>query len=154
MAGPGQSGPRATTQPPTAFTGQARQAAEKALANNKNLEARIAQRLEAAGLALQAGGVAADPRRRSLVGGGLVGLLLGAGSIVLGMLIVVAGARRPVVLPGDQAKPPAQGVQRRARRHPAADGGQPLRRASRSRSPIDTIVREGTEPIASEFRGW
>ena len=53
MAVPGQSGPRTDDAPANAFTGQARQAAEKALANNKNMEARIAQSLEAAGLALK-----------------------------------------------------------------------------------------------------
>ena len=54
MAVPGQAGPRrddAAAQ--RRWPGQARQAAEKALANNKNLEARLAAALEAAGLDLR-----------------------------------------------------------------------------------------------------
>ena len=149
MAGPGQAGPRSDA-PPTAFGGQARQAAEKALANNKNLEARIATALEAAGLDLRPAewllmraGVA--------IGGALVGLLIGAGSIFLGILIFVAALVGPSIYLR----------MKRSRRLKAFSTGlaDTLQLMSGSLSAglslsqsIDTIVREGTEPICSEFR--
>ena len=53
MAVPGPGRPAPRRRRPTALADQARQAAEKALSNNKDLEARIATALEAAGLDLR-----------------------------------------------------------------------------------------------------
>ena len=61
--GPGPGRPASRRRRPTALAGQARQAAEKALANNKNLEARLAAALEAAGLDLQPAEWLLAPRR-------------------------------------------------------------------------------------------
>ena len=132
------------------FADQARQAAAAALANNKSLEARIAQRLEGAGMALKPSewlllhaGIA--------VGAGLVGALLGGGSIVLGMLFLALGVVGPWVYLG----------LKRSRRLAAfntslADtlqlmAGSLSAGLSLAQS-IDTIVREGSEPITSEFK--
>ena len=148
--GPGQAVPRRDEAPPTALGGQARQAAEKALANNKNLEARIATALEAAGLDLR-------PAEWLLmragvgVGGALLGLLIGAGSIFLGIVIFVVALIGPTIYLRIK----------RSRRLKAFGTGlaDTLQLMSGSLSAglslaqsIDTIVREGTEPISTEFR--
>jgi tight adherence protein B len=150
MAVPGQPGPRRDPAPQAAIAGQARNAAEKALANNKNLEARIAHSLESAGLALRPaewvlirGGIA--------VGGGLLGVLLGAGNIFLGIVFVVAALLGPWIY-----------LKRKRSNRLKAFGlglADTLQLMSGSLSAglslaqsIDTIVREGAEPISSEFR--
>jgi tight adherence protein B len=151
MAVPGQSGPRREEDSGgNPFAGQAKQAAERALANNKNLEARIAHSLEGAGLSLR-------PAEWLLlhaaiaVGGGLLGILLGSGNIFLGLLFVIAA----IIGPWIYLK------MKKAKRFKAFSTGlaDTLQLMSGSLSAglslgqsIDTIVREGTEPIAGEFR--
>ena len=150
MAVPGQLGPRSDDAGSNAFTGQARQAAEKALANNKNMEARIAQSLEAAGVALKPAEWLLL-RAAILVGGGLLALLLGAGNLVLGLVTVVVALLGPRFY-----------LKRKQKRRVKAFGkalADTLQLMSGSLSAglslpqsVDTIVREGAEPIASEFR--
>ncbi len=95
MATPGQTGPRRDDAPPTAIAGQARQAAEKALAGNKDLEARIATALEAAGLDLRP---AEWLLFRAGIGvvGALVGFLIGTGNLVLGLVLFIGSIVGPV----------------------------------------------------------
>ena len=152
MAVPGQSGPRQdrASSAQAAFTGQARQVAEKALANNKNLEARIASALEGAGLDLRPSEWLLL-RAAITVGGGLLGVLIGAGSLPIGLLFIVAAI----------VGPPLYLKIKKTRRLSAfgtalADtlqlmSGSLSAGLSLAQS-IDTIVREGNEPIASEFR--
>jgi tight adherence protein B len=149
MSVPGQSGPLRET-PQQAFGGQARQAAEKALANNKNLEARIANSLESAGVALRPAEWLLL-RAAIVVVGGLLGLLIGAGNIVVGVLIVLAALIGPWIYL----------KVKRSKRLKAFSSGlaDTLQLMSGSLSAglslaqsIDTIVREGTEPISGEFR--
>jgi len=151
MSAPGQSGPRREeASPANPFTGGAKQAAERALANNTNLEARIAHSLEGAGLSLR-------PAEWLLlhaaiaVGGGLLGVLLGSGNIFLGVLIIVGGIVGPFIYL----------KMKKAKRFKAFGMGlaDTLQLMSGSLSAglslgqsIDTIVREGSEPIAGEFR--
>ncbi len=151
MAVPGQSGPRRDGDPATnPFAGSATQVAERALANNKNLEARIAHALEGAGLSLR-------PAEWLLlhaaiaVGGGLLGLLLGSGSIAMGVLLIIAAIIGPFIYL----------KMKKAKRFKAFSMGlaDTLQLMSGSLSAglslgqsIDTIVREGAEPIAGEFR--
>ena len=132
------------------FSGQARGVAERALANNRSLEARLAAKLETAGMAfkpaewlLLRAGVA--------VGAGLVGIVVASGNIVLGLIFIVAG----IVVP------PLYLKFKRASRLRAFAGNLPdtLQLMAGSLSAglslaqsIDTIVREGNEPIASEFK--
>jgi tight adherence protein B len=129
---------------------QARRAAEKALANNRSLEARLEAKLDTAGLSLKPAEWLLV-RAGVTIGAGLVGILIGAGNILLGLLFVVGG----IIGPGLYLK------FRRARRLSAFGGALPdtLQLMSGSLSAglslaqsIDTIVREGNEPIASEFR--
>ena len=149
MAVPGQAGPR-TDAASNAFTGQARQAAEKALANNKNMEARIAQSLESAGVALKPAEWLLM-RAAILVGGGLLGLLLGTGNLILGVVTVFLALVGPWFY-----------LKRKKKRRVKAFGmalADTLQLMSGSLSAglslpqsVDTIVREGAEPIATEFR--
>jgi tight adherence protein B len=138
-------------QAPTAsLTEQAKQAAENMLASNAGIEAKIAQRLEGAGMALKA------PEWLLLHIGiafaaGLLGLLLSAGSPVTMILFLVLGAVGPWVYL----------VLKRSRRLKAFNAGlaDTLQLMSGSLSAglslaqsLDTIVREGQEPITSEFK--
>jgi tight adherence protein B len=150
MAVPGQSGPRKDAVAASPFTGQARQAAERALANNKNLEARIAHSLEAAGMSLRPAEWLLM-RAAIAIGGGLLGVLLGSGSIVLGILFIIAALIGPWLYL----------KMKRGKRLNAFGMGlaDTLQLMSGSLSAglslaqsIDTIVREGSEPISSEFR--
>jgi tight adherence protein B len=149
MAVPGQTGPRADAAS-NAFTGQARQAAERALANNRNMEVRIAQSLESAGVALKPAEWLLL-RAAILVGGGLFGLLLASSNIILGVLVVLAALIGPWLY-----------LRRKKKKRLKAFGtglADTLQLMSGSLSAglslsqsVDTIVREGAEPISSEFR--
>ncbi len=151
--GAGSSGRRrssTTSLADLSLADQARQAAAKALSNNKTLEARIAQRLEGADVALKPAewlllhaGIA--------IGAGLVGALLGGGSILLGAAFLAVGAVGPWIYLG----------LKRARRLAAFNSSlaDTLQLMAGSLSAglslaqsIDTIVREGSEPITSEFK--
>ncbi|WP_310963158.1 type II secretion system F family protein [Nocardioides terrisoli] len=129
---------------------QAKGVAARALANNRSLEARIEKRLEAAGMAVKPaewvlihGGIA--------IAAGLVGGLLGAGNPLLIVIFLAGGAIGPWIFLG----------LKRSRRLRAFDSSlaDTLQLMSGSLSAglslaqsIDTIVREGTEPVSSEFR--
>ena len=145
--GPG-SGSEATEGAEALAT--ARTAVEGVLSRNQSLEQRIAARLEGAGSRLK-------PAEWVLVqvaiflGAGAAGLLLGGGNLVLGLLFCALGAVLPWLYLGFK----------RSRRRKAFDAALPdtLQLMSGSLSAglslaqsVDTIVREGTEPVASEFR--
>jgi len=148
------SGTRPATQHgiPTAasIADQAKDVAGKMLASNRSLEERIAHRLEAADLSLRPAewllihaGVA--------VGAGLVGGLLGRGNPLLLLIFLALGILGPWLFLG----------LKKASRLKAFNAGlaDTLQLLASSLSAglslaqsIDTVVREGTEPIASEFR--
>ena len=142
-----QEGPRLDTEQAIA---QAKDAAAQVLRRTKGLEATIARRLEGAGSELK-------PAEWLLVHAGIVvvagvfGLLLGAGNIILGLVFILLGVAGPWVYLG----------MRRSRRRKAFNAGLPdtLQLISGSLSAglslaqsVDTVVREGPEPIATEFR--
>jgi tight adherence protein B len=134
----------------TTLTDQARAAAEKALAGNVSFEAKIATRLEAAGMSLKSSewlllhiGIA--------FGCGILGFLLGGGNPILLIMFLALGAVGPW----------AYLVVKQSRRLKAFDSGlaDSLQLMSGSLSAglslaqsLDTIVREGQEPITSEFK--
>ncbi len=125
-------------------------AAEAMLQRNVSLEEKIARRLESAG---------SEMRTHewlllhvSIVGAlGLVGVLLGGGNLVVGILFIGLGAVGPWFYLGF----------RRNKRRKAFNSQLPdtLQLMSGSLSAglslaqsVDTIVNEGTEPMAGEFR--
>ena len=150
MPSPGQRSARSDAVSGNPFTGQARQAAERALANNKNLEARIAHRSRgrrrgarpAEWLLLRAG---------IAIGGGLVGTAARRGNVLVGVLVFVGALIAP---------PLYLGVKRQKRLNAFSQGlADTLQLMSGSLSAglslaqsIDTIVREGQEPISGEFQ--
>lgn len=129
---------------------QARHAAESLLASNKSIDAKIANRLEGAGMALKSSewillhaGIA--------VLGAIVGVLLLSASPMIGIILMVAGFLGPWIYLG----------LRRSKRLKAfnAQLADTLQLMSGSLSAglslaqsLDTVVREGTDPMASEFK--
>jgi tight adherence protein B len=128
----------------------AKETAANVLRRNQDLDARISARLQAAGSELKSS-------EWLLVHGGLffvsglLGMLIGGGNLVIGALFLVAGLFLPWMYLGF----------RRSRRRKAFNSGLPdtLQLMSGSLAAglslaqsIDTIVREGSEPISSEFR--
>ncbi|MDX6374530.1 MAG: tight adherence protein [Nocardioidaceae bacterium] len=128
----------------------AKETAANVLRRNKDLDARISARLQGAGSELKSsewllvhGGV--------FFLSGLTGLLLGGGNLLIGFFFIMVGLFGPWMYLGF----------RRSRRRKAFNSTLPdtLQLMSGSLAAglslaqsIDTIVREGAEPIASEFR--
>ena len=143
-------GSTATKPQAEAALTQASDAVGNLLKRSSGLEARIAQRLAAAGSELKAS-------EWLLVHAGVfvaiaaVGLLLGRGNLVIGLLFMVAGA----VLPWVYLK--IRASRRRKRFDMLLPETLQLMSGSLSAGlslmqSIDTIVREGTEPVKSEFK--
>jgi tight adherence protein B len=134
----------------TSLSQQARQAAENVLASNRGIEARIAKQLEGAGMALK-------PAEW---------LMLHAVIIIASCAVgAVLSSRSPVLfvvfLLGGIAVPWLYLTLKKARRLSAFNAGlaDTLQLMSGSLSAglslaqsLDTIVREGSEPITSEYR--
>lgn len=150
VTGAGRPVGRTSSLSPGSVLSHAKDAAAQALANNRSLEARIADRLEGAALGLKPAewvllhaGIA--------VGAAALGLLLGSGSPVLFVLFGALGAVVPWAVLGV----------RRSRRRKAFEASLAdtlqimagsLQAGLSLTQSVDTIVEEGTEPIASEFR--
>jgi tight adherence protein B len=137
-------------QPETALTQQASDAIAGVLDRNKGLNDRISSRLEGAGSELK-------PSEWLLVHGGaflaisVVGLLLGRGNLVVGLLFMALGVVAPWIYLG------VRGTRRRKAFEAALPETLQLMSGSLSAGlslmqSVDTIVREGTEPVASAFR--
>ncbi|CAN5615421.1 hypothetical protein BH11ACT8_BH11ACT8_06590 [soil metagenome] len=129
---------------------QATAAVADLLKRNQSLDARIVKRLAAAGSELKSSEWLLL-HAALFVGTTVVGLLLGRGNIVIGLMFMALGAVGPWVYLGF----------RKTRRRKAFDAMLPetLQLMSGSLSAglslmqsVDTIVREGGEPVASEFR--
>ncbi|NYI46886.1 tight adherence protein B [Nocardioides aromaticivorans] len=129
---------------------QAKAAAAGVLERNRGLNDNLTRRLTAAGSAFK-------PSEWLLlhvgvvIAAGILGLLVGRGSIVVGLIFVAIGA----------ALPPFYLRLKAARRRRAFDDALPevLQLISGALSAglslaqaVDTVVREGPEPIASEFK--
>nr|WP_246416038.1 type II secretion system F family protein [Nocardioides luti] len=139
--------PRADTEQALA---QATHAATEVLQRNKSLDARISQRLQSAGSDLKAAEWLLL-HTAIVVGAGVLGLLLGTGSLMIGLLFLALGLVGPWIYLGVRG----------SRRRKAFDTSLPdtLQLMSGSLAAglslaqsVDTIVREGVEPVASEFK--
>lgn len=135
---------------PEPVLAQAKAAAAEVLQRNAGLNERLTNRLSAAGSEFKPSewllvhvGVAAL--------GGLLGLLLGRGDLVVGVLFVLIAA----------ALPPVYLRVKAGRRKKAFQAGLPdvlqllagaLSAGLSLAQAVDTVVREGPEPIASEFK--
>ncbi|MCW2868611.1 MAG: hypothetical protein JWR20_2799 [Marmoricola sp.] len=149
-AGSDGSGSRTGVESPSTLADQARQAAQRALANNASLEAKIAARLEGAGMALKPAEWLMVHAAVTVLAG-LFGLLLSGGSILGALLFLFLGGVGAWVYLGFK----------RGRRLKAFSNGlaDTLQLMSGSLSAglslaqsIDTIVKEGGEPMTSEFK--
>jgi tight adherence protein B len=137
-------------QATTSLTDQARQAAETVLASNVGFEAKIAARLEGAGMALKTAEWLLLHLGIAFVVA-LAGLLFSGGNPIAMVVFLFFGLVGPWVYLG----------LKRSRRLKAFDSGlaDTLQLMSGSLSAglslaqsMDTIVREGQEPITSEFK--
>jgi tight adherence protein B len=129
---------------------QATETAEKVLRANKSLESRISERLEGAGnpfkpaewLLLHVG---------IFLAAGLVGLLLGGGSLVVGMIFLVLGAFAPWMYLGFRRKRRRKAFEKLLPDTLQLISGSLAAGLSLAQS-IDTVVRDGQDPVASEFK--
>lgn len=141
------AGQKAASEP---VLDQAKAAAAGVLQRNKNLDARLTRRLAAAGsdfkpsewLLLHVGIV---------IGATVVGILVGGGNLVVGLIFLVIG----FFMPGLYLR------WRAGRRRKAFDAQLPqtlqlvggaLSAGLSLAQAVDTVVNEGAEPIASEFK--
>jgi tight adherence protein B len=129
---------------------QATHTADKVLKANKSLETRIAERLDGAGnpfkpaewLLLHVG---------IFILAGAVGLLLGGGSLVVGILFLVLGAMVPWWYLGFKRKRRRKKFEALLPETLQLISGSLAAGLSLAQS-VDTVVKEGQEPIAGEFR--
>jgi tight adherence protein B len=134
----------------TSITGAATAKAGQVLANNRSLEAKIAKRLEGAASSLR-------PAEWLLVHAGiamvtaLMFLLLSGGNVILLLTGVVVGAWLPWLFLGIKAKRRIKAFQSALPDTLQLMAGSLSAGLSLAQS-TDTIVREGTEPITSEFK--
>lgn len=129
---------------------QAKDAAAALLRANSSIEAKVDARLEAAGspfkpaewLLLHSG---------IFIGAGVLGLLLGQGSLFLGVIFLAIGALLPWLWLGFKKKRRKKAFERSLPDTLQLISGSLAAGLSLAQS-IDTVVREGQEPIASEFK--
>jgi tight adherence protein B len=135
---------------PEAALAHAADAAGQVLHRNRGLEDRVGARLDRAGSDLRPGewllvhaGI--------LVATGLVGLLAGQGSLLVGVLFLVLGAVGPWAVLGLRAARRRRAFQALLPETLQLMSGSLSAGLSLAQS-VDTIVREGSDPVASEFR--
>lgn len=140
----------AKVDPQDAALATAKSAAADILKRNAGLEARIATRLEGAGSELKPAEWLLVHTGIVLVSG-LLGLVVGGGSLALGLVFLALGVVGPWVYLGIRRS------QRRRAFHQALPDTLQLMSGSLAAGlslaqSVDTIVREGTPPISEEFR--
>lgn len=129
---------------------QATQTAEKVLGANKSLETKISERLDGAGnpfkpaewLMLHVG---------IFIAFGVLGLLVGGGNLIVGVVFLVIGAVGPWWYLGFKRKRRRKKFESLLPETLQLISGSLAAGLSLAQS-VDTVVREGQEPISSEFR--
>ncbi len=135
---------------PQSMTKQAVGIAERALESNQGMEVRVGDRLEAAGMSLKPAewlllhaGIA--------VGAAAVGFLLSAGSLLVTFLALAAGVVLPWMHLGRKRSKRVRAFNGQLAETLQLMAGSLQAGLSMVQS-IDTVVREGMEPLAGEFR--
>ena len=129
---------------------QANQAVTSLLQRNRGIDSRIAARLAAAGSELKSSEWLLT-HAAVFVAVSVVGLLLGRGNVIVGVLFMVLGAVGPWLYLG------IRGTRRRRKFDSLLPETLQLMSGSLSAGlslmqSVDTIVREGAEPVRSEFK--
>ena len=128
----------------------AKTAAASVLKRNRGLEAKIAQRLDGAGSRWR-------PAEWLLFHSGVfllscvLGFLIGGGNLVIGLIFMALGAFGPWFYLGYRRKRRKKKFERALPDTLQLMSGSLAAGLSLAQS-VDTIVRDGTEPVASEFR--
>jgi tight adherence protein B len=139
-----------TRRPEDSALESAKTAAAKMLKRNKSLEAKIALRLDGAGSKWR-------PAEWLLFHSGLflgisvLGLLIGGGNLIVGLIFMAIGAIGPWMYLGFRRKRRRKKFERALPDTLQLMSGSLAAGLSLAQS-VDTIVREGTEPVAGEFR--
>jgi tight adherence protein B len=142
--------PPPTARPEGQALESAKTAAAKMLKRNASLEHKIAKRLEGAGSSWR-------PAEWLLlhtaifIGVSVVGLLVGGGNLVLGLIFMALGAIGPWFYLGLRRSRRKKKFERSLPDTLQLMAGSLAAGLSLAQS-VDTIVREGNEPIAGEFR--
>ena len=128
----------------------AKSAASRVLKRNVVMEQRLALQLEGAGSALK-------PNEWLLVMAGvfiafsLVGIVIGAGNVVIGLVFMLVGAVGPTLYMRRKRKKRKKRFEAQLPDTLSLMSGSLAAGLSLAQS-VDTIVREGSEPITSEFK--
>jgi tight adherence protein B len=144
------SAPLTMPRPEGAALESAKSAAANVLKRNRGLEVKIAHRLEGAGSSWR-------PAEWLLMHAAvflavsIVGLLLGNGNLIIGLIFIALGAIGPWFYLGFRRKRRKKKFERALPDTLQLMSGSLAAGLSLAQS-VDTIVREGTEPIAGEFR--
>jgi tight adherence protein B len=135
---------------PQGVTAQAVGVATKVIESNEGLESTLGQKLEAAGMSMKPAewllthaGVA--------FAGGLLGLLLGSGSILFALLGLFFGLALPWVFLSFKRSRRTKAFKAQLADTLQLMAGSLSAGLSMAQS-IDTVVREGSDPMAAEFR--
>jgi tight adherence protein B len=148
--GPGGAPTPSPMAPEDSALESAKVAAAAMLKRNQSLEAKIANRLEGAGSKWR-------PAEWLLFHAGIfllssvIGLLLGGGNLVLGLIFMLLGAIGPWFYLGFRRNRRKKKFERALPDTLQLMSGSLAAGLSLAQS-VDTIVRDGTEPVAGEFR--
>jgi tight adherence protein B len=144
------SAPVTAPRPEGAALDSAKQAATNVLRRNRGLETKIAQRLEGAGSSWR-------PAEWLLFHAGIfivvsiVGVMLGGGNLIIGLFFMALGAIGPWFYLGFRRSRRRKKFERALPDTLQLMSGSLAAGLSLAQS-VDTIVRDGSEPMASEFR--
>jgi tight adherence protein B len=147
---PGAPPPPSALTPDDSPLESAKTAAAAMLKRNRGLEVKIAQRLEGAGSKWR-------PAEWLLFHAGIfllvavIGLLIGGGNLVIGLIFMILGALGPWFYLGFRRNRRKKKFERALPDTLSLMSGALAAGLSLAQS-VDTIVQDGTEPVAGEFR--